>query len=168
MQDWANQDPEEGYRNSTLTLIEELTSGDESAANRANELFGSRLAFGTAGIRGPMREGPSGINRLVISQTTAGLAKYLKERSVTDQASNLRVVIGFDGRHHSETFAQDTAEVLSGYGIHATVLPQMLPTPVLAFAVRELDADAGIMITASHNPAEDNGYKVYLGDQDGG
>ena len=168
MQDWAGQDPEEGYRNSTLTLIEELHSGDESAANRANELFGSRLAFGTAGIRGPMRAGPNGMNRLVISQTTAGLAKYLKEKSAADQASDLLVVIGFDGRHHSETFAQDTAEVLSGYGIHAAVLPRMLPTPVLAFAVRELDADAGIMITASHNPAEDNGYKVYLGHQDGG
>lgn len=168
MQDWANQDPEEGYRNSTLALIQQLRSGDESATDRANELFGTRLTFGTAGIRGPMRAGPNGMNRLVISQTTAGLAKYLKEKSVTDQASNLSVVLGFDGRHHSETFAQDTAEVLSGYGIQAAVLPRMLPTPVLAFAVRELDADAGIMITASHNPAEDNGYKVYLGHQDGG
>jgi len=164
---WANQDPESDYQDTSLQLLERLRAGDESALAAARELFGSRLAFGTAGIRGPMRGGPNGMNRLVISQTTAGIARYLLEKSTSDN-TGLHVVIGFDGRHHSETFARDTAEVLSGHGISATVLPRMLPTPVLAFAVRELEATAGVMITASHNPAEDNGYKVYFGGQDEG
>ena len=164
---WANQDPESDYRDTSLALLERLRTGDESALVAAIELFGSRLAFGTAGIRGPMRGGPNGMNRLVISQTTAGIARYLLEKSPSDNTGH-HVVIGFDGRHHSETFARDTAEVLSGHGISATLLPRMLPTPVLAFAVRELEAKAGVMITASHNPAEDNGYKVYFGGQDEG
>ena len=168
MQNWAGQDPEEGYQRNTLDLLEQLRAGDESAVASADDLFGKRLAFGTAGIRGPMRAGPNGMNRLVISQTTAGLATYLKHEMGPSNSTHLRVVIGFDGRHHSETFARDAAEVLSGYGVEAAVLPRMLPTPVLAFAVRELDADAGIMITASHNPAVDNGYKVYLGRHDQG
>ena len=164
---WADQDPESDYRDTSLALLERLRAGDESALVATRELFASRLAFGTAGIRGPMRGGPNGMNRLVISQTTAGIARYLLEKSPLDNPGH-RVVIGFDGRHHSETFARDTAEVLSGHGIRATLLPRMLPTPVLAFSVRELGATAGVMITASHNPAEDNGYKVYFGGEDEG
>ena len=164
---WADQDPESDYRDASLQLLERLRAEDESALAAARELFGSRLAFGTAGIRGPMRGGPNGMNRLVIAQTTAGIARYLLEKSPSDNPGH-QVVIGFDGRHHSETFARDTAEVLSGHGISATLLPRMLPTPVLAFAVRELKATAGVMITASHNPAEDNGYKVYFGGHDEG
>ena len=164
---WADQDPESDYRDTSLALLERLRAGDKSALITATELFESRLAFGTAGIRGPMRGGPNGMNRLVISQTTAGIARYLLEKSPPGNTTH-HVVIGFDGRHHSETFARDTAEVLSGHGISASLLPRMLPTPVLAFAVRELGATAGVMITASHNPAEDNGYKVYFGGQDEG
>ena len=164
---WADQDPESDYRDTSLQLVERLRAGDKSALAATRELFGTRLAFGTAGIRGPMRGGPNGMNRLVISQTTAGIARYLLDKSPSDNTTH-HVVIGFDGRHHSETFAHDTAEVLSGHGISAAVLPRMLPTPVLAFAVRELGATAGVMITASHNPAEDNGYKVYFGGQDQG
>ena len=165
---WAEQEPEPDHHEVTLRLLEKIREGDGMALLKGHELFGSRLAFGTAGLRGPMRGGPNGINRLVISQTTAGLARYLRENRSSGRHRELRVVIGFDGRHHSETFARDTAEVLSGHGIGASLLPRMLPTPVLAFAVKELGADAGIMITASHNPAEDNGYKVYLGGQDEG
>ena len=164
---WADQDPESAYRDTSLQLVQRLKADDASALVAARELFGSRLAFGTAGIRGPMRGGPNGMNRLVISQTTAGIARYLLEKSPPGNTTH-HVVIGFDGRHHSETFARDTAEVLSGHGISASLLPRMLPTPVLAFAVRELGATAGVMITASHNPAEDNGYKVYFGGQDEG
>ena len=164
---WANQDPESDHQDTSLALLERLRAGDKSALAAAKESFGSRLAFGTAGIRGPMRGGPNGMNRLVISQTTAGIARYLLEKSPPGNTTH-HVVIGFDGRHHSETFARDTAEVLSGHGISASLLPRMLPTPVLAFAVRELGATAGVMITASHNPAEDNGYKVYFGGQDEG
>ena len=165
---WADQEPEPDYHEVMLRLLEKIRDGDDAALLKGLELFGSRLAFGTAGIRGPMRGGPNGMNRLVISQTTAGLARYLRENRRSGGDRELRVVIGFDGRHHSETFANDTAEVLSGHGIGASLLPRMLPTPVLAFAVRELGADAGIMITASHNPAEDNGYKVYFGGEDEG
>ena len=164
---WANQDPESEYRDTSLALLERLRAEDKSALITAKELFESRLAFGTAGIRGPMRGGPNGMNRLVISQTTAGIARYLLEKSPSDLPGH-HVVIGFDGRHHSETFSRDTAEVLSGHGISATLLPRMLPTPVLAFSVRELGATAGVMITASHNPADDNGYKVYFGGEDEG
>ena len=164
---WADQDPESDYRDTSLQLLERLRAGDKSALTTAEELFESRLAFGTAGIRGPMRGGPNGMNRLVISQTTAGIARYLLEKSPSENPGH-HVVIGFDGRHHSETFARDTAEVLSGHGISATLLPRMLPTPVLAFSVRELGATAGVMITASHNPAGDNGSKVYFGGQDEG
>ena len=165
---WADQEPEPDYQEVTLQLLEKIREGDDAALLKGHELFGSRLAFGTAGIRGPMRGGPNGMNRLVISQTTAGLALYLRENRSSGRHRELRVVIGFDGRHHSETFARDTAEVLSGHGISATLLPRMLPTPVLAFAVRELKATAGVMITASHNPTQDNGYKVYFGGQDEG
>jgi phosphomannomutase len=165
---WAAQEPEPEYHEFTLRLLEKIRNGDDRALLKGHELFDSRLAFGTAGIRGPMRAGPNGMNRLVISQTTAGLAQYLHDDRATVPDRKVRVIIGFDGRHHSETFARDTAEVLSGHGIGASLLPRMLPTPVLAFAVRELGADAGIMITASHNPAEDNGYKVYFGGEDEG
>ena len=165
---WTDQDPESDYRDTSLQLLERLRADDESALVAARELFGSRLAFGTAGIRGPMRGGPNGMNRLVISQTTTGIARYLLEKSTSGMNATLHVVIGFDGRHHSETFARDTAEVLAGHGISGALLPRMLPTPVLAFVVRELGATAGVMITASHNPAEDNGYKVYFGGQDEG
>jgi phosphomannomutase len=164
---WMEQEPEPHYKDALLRLHHDLAGGDSEAVARVSELFTSRLSFGTAGIRGPMRPGPNGMNRTVVSQTTAGLARYLLERP--SQANNApRVIIGFDGRHHSETYARDTGEVLSGHGISATLLPRMLPTPVLAFAVRELGASAGVMITASHNPAQDNGYKVYFGGQDEG
>ena len=165
---WADQEPEPDHQKSALRLLKKIREGDDTALLKGHELFGSRLTFGTAGIRGPMRVGPNGMNRLVISQTTAGLAQYLRENRRSGRRRELQVVIGFDARHNSETFAHDTAEVLSGHGIGASLLPRMLPTPVLAFAVGELGADAGIMITASHNPAMDNGYKVYFGGKDEG
>jgi len=132
---WMEQEPEPHYKDALLRLHHDLAGGDSEAVARVSELFTSRLSFGTAGIRGPMRPGPNGMNRTVVSQTTAGLARYLLERP--SQATNApRVIIGFDGRHHSEVFARDTAEVLSGHGIDALLLPDLLPTPVLAFAVR--------------------------------
>ena len=108
------------------------------------------------------------MNRIVVCQTTAGFAAYLLANRSKAADKTMRVVIGFDGRRQSNVFARDVAEVLSGHGIQATLLPSRLPTPVLAYAVRELNADAGVMVTASHNPASDNGYKVYLGGEDGG
>ena len=130
---WISQEPEFMYRERLGTLLEGLISGHPDAISEAEELFGSRLAFGTAGIRGPMKAGPGGMNRIVVSQTTAGLMGYLLGQKKLVNPADLLVVIGFDGRHDSETFAKDTAEVVSGYGIRALVLPQLLPTPVLAF-----------------------------------
>ena len=119
------------------------------------------LTFGTAGLRGPMRDGPDGMNIAVVTRATCALAKVLRERRLGGST----VVVGHDARHHSAEFAMATAEVLAAEGFSVMLLPDAMPTPVVAFAVRHLGAAAGVQITASHNPATDNGYKVYL---DGG
>jgi phosphomannomutase len=119
--------------------------------------FNGFLEFGTAGLRGPVRPGPSGMNRAVVARTSAGIVAYMKARSLTS------VVIGRDARHGSYEFALEVAEIFSGAGLTTVVLSHPLPTPVLAYATNELGCDVGIMVTASHNPPQDNGLKVYLG-----
>jgi phosphomannomutase len=156
---WIDGDPDPGARTELAGLLD---TGDEAALR---ERFAVRLAFGTAGLRGPLRAGPNGMNVAVVRQTAAGLAAYLS----SSRPGMPVVVVGYDARHGSERFALASAGVFAAAGLRALVLPRPLPTPVLAFTVRHLRADAGVMVTASHNPATDNGYKVYLGgDPDGG
>jgi phosphomannomutase len=150
---WLRDDPDPDTR-AELTAI--LAAGDSDALAAR---FGSRLEFGTAGLRGELGAGPNRMNRVTVQRAAAGLAAYL-----TTRHPGGRVVIGYDARHKSEVFARDSADVLQGAGLDALVLPRPLPTPVLAYAIRRLGCVAGVMVTASHNPARDNGYKVYLGD----
>ena len=165
---WHNQDPDTHTKAELGALLESHAGGNLEADATLSELFGGRLAFGTAGIRGPLQPGPRGMNRVVVGQTTAGLAAYLLEHRSTEPGETLRVVVGCDARTNSDIFAADTAAIMAGYGLEAIALPEKLPTPVLAFAVLYLNADAGVMVTASHNPPQDNGYKVYLGGADEG
>lgn len=167
--DWAAHDIDAQTKAEAELLIEYASNGDEAAITELSEAFADRLAFGTAGLRGRLGAGPSRMNRVVVSQTSAGFASYLLSRAADDLASSPpSIVIGYDGRVNSDVFARDTAEIMAGAGIRVTLLPEPGPTPLVAFAVRHLGVSAGVMITASHNPPCDNGYKVYLGDADEG
>lgn len=150
--DWLAEDPDPDTRAELAALLD---ANDEAAIE---DRFGARLEFGTAGLRGALGAGPNRMNRAVVMRAAAGLAAYVKQHGGDS------VVIGYDARHKSDVFARDTAAIVAGAGMRALLLPKPLPTPVLAFAIRHLHASAGVMVTASHNPPQDNGYKVYLGD----
>ncbi len=150
---WIGQDPDPQTRAELQQFID--TNDDELA-----DCFAGRLQFGTAGLRGKLGPGPNRMNRVVVMQAAAGLAAYLNQQ----HPHKASILIGYDARHNSDVFAADTAAIMQGAGITALVLPTPLPTPVLAYAIKHLGASAGVMVTASHNPPQDNGYKVYLGD----
>jgi len=143
-------DPDPVTRDELEALI---AAGDlDELADR----FGERLRFGTAGIRGAQGAGPNRMNRVTVRRLGAGVGRWIGPGS--------RAVIGYDARHNSEVFARDLAAVLANLGVEALLLPTMAPTPVLAYAVRELRTTVGLMVTASHNPPADNGVKVFLAD----
>ena len=162
-QDWLNQDPDQETRAELEQLLSQAKSGNAEAQAELTNRFDGRLQFGTAGLRGRLQAGSMGMNRVLVAQAAGGLAAYLKDYDKTPS-----IVIGYDGRKNSDVFARDTAEIMAGAGIKAYLLPRKLPTPVLAYAIQYFDATAGVMVTASHNPPEDNGYKVYLGKENGG
>ena len=162
-QDWLNQDPDQETRAELEQLLSQAKSGNAEAQVELTNRFDGRLQFGTAGLRGRLQAGSMGMNRVLVAQAAGGLAAYLKDYDKTPS-----IVIGYDGRKNSDVFARDTAEIMAGAGIKAYLLPRKLPTPVLAYAIQYFDATAGVMVTASHNPPEDNGYKVYLGKANGG
>lgn len=162
-QNWLEQDPDAETRAELEQLISGAKSGDEKAKAELASRFDGRLQFGTAGLRGRLQAGSMGMNRVLVAQAAAGLAEYLK-----DYDKEPSIVIGYDGRKNSDVFAKDTAEIMAAAGVKAYLLPRKLPTPVLAYAIKYFDTTAGVMVTASHNPPEDNGYKVYLGKANGG
>lgn len=171
-EDWLRQDPDETDRAVLQAEIAASRDGDPVATASLASRFAGPLAFGTAGLRAEEGPGPARMNRAVVRRTAAGLARYLLSRlggtapgqdSLDAAGTPPRIVVGYDARRGSQRFALDSVAVFTAAGLQAHLTPRPLPTPVLAFAVRHLEADAGVMVTASHNPPADNGYKVYLG-----
>jgi phosphomannomutase len=161
---WLAQDPDPETRAELAALI---AAADEVAIS---DRFGSALQFGTAGLRAELGAGPNRMNRVVVAKTALGLARFLLSNKARyqDPEGELSVVIGFDGRINSDIFARDSAEIFAGAGLVAKLFDRSVPTPVAAYTGRALGASATVVVTASHNPPRDNGYKVYLGGPTGG
>jgi phosphomannomutase len=152
---WARHDPDPKTRDELLALLKTPDLAKTDLAER----FAGSLEFGTAGLRGILGAGPNRMNRAVVARATWGVAQHLL--ATVPGAAERGVVVGYDGRHMSREFAEDTAAILGACGIRAHLFTAVCPTPLTAFAVKRLGAAAGVMVTASHNPPEYNGYKVY-------
>ena len=156
---WLSQDPDPRTRGLLEGLVARGRASDAEALAELEDAFASRLQFGTAGLRGAMGPGPNRMNRIVVIQAAAGLARWL----IGAGHPQARVLVGYDARHMSAEFARDTAEVLAGMGLRPILTATPVPTPLVPFGIGHLDCVAGVVVTASHNPAADNGYKVYVG-----
>ncbi|HSJ73895.1 MAG TPA: hypothetical protein VK904_06225, partial [Miltoncostaeaceae bacterium] len=154
--DWIARDPDPETREE----LEALLAADDGPA--LAERFAGRLAFGTAGLRGAMAAGPARMNRLVVRESAAGIARHLATQA--EGADRRGVVVGHDARRRSRAFAEDCAEVIAAHGVPVRLSEGPVPTPVAVFAIREVGAAAGLVVTASHNPPADNGLKLYGAD----
>jgi phosphomannomutase len=163
-QAWLDQDPDP----ETRSELQELITNNDLASLESR--FSNRLEFGTAGLRGELGAGPNRMNRVLVAQTALAIANFLKQHRIDylDSTGSLSVVIGFDGRVNSDVFALDSAKIIAGSGIKVSLFDSPVPTPVVAFTGRALRSSAAIVVTASHNPPKDNGYKVFLGGANGG
>jgi phosphomannomutase len=157
---WSAQDPDPDTRGEIASLLDQIGTGSQASLGELNDAFAGRLQFGTAGLRGAIGAGPNRMNRVVVGQAAAGLAAYLLDQGLGGGT----VIIGHDARHKSDVFARDSAEILAAAGFRALLVPVPTPTPVIAYGIGHFGCVAGIVVTASHNPPQDNGYKVYLGD----
>jgi len=160
---WIDADPDLETKKELQDLV------DKGEIKKIESLFESRLSFGTAGLRAELGPGPMRMNRLVVAQTAQGIADFLNanKSEYLDPHGQLSAVIGFDARKNSDIFAKDSAEILAGNGIHVELFEHHVPTPVVAFTGKQKNSSVSIVVTASHNPPNDNGYKVYLGGQNG-
>lgn len=159
LRDWQADDPDQATVTAIDHLVERAEGGDAEAVAELVDAFSGRLEFGTAGLRAALGPGPNRMNRVVVSQAAAGLARWL----VANGHAGRRVLVGYDARYNSDVFARDTAEILAGHGLRPMLTASHVPTPVVAFGIGHYDCVAGVVVTASHNPPEDNGYKVYVG-----
>ena len=161
---WRDMDPDPDTREQLDHLIVQAQANDPTFRAAAEEelalAFAGPLEFGTAGLRGAIGPGPSRMNRSVVTQAAAGFAAWLTAQGLAGG----RVIVGYDARHKSTAFAEDTAQVMAGAGFEVLWVTEPIPTPVIAFGIQHFGCVAGVVVTASHNPPQDNGYKVYLGD----
>lgn len=159
VESWIRDDPNREDAQELQDLLRLADGGDQGAAADLANRFSGTLTFGTAGLRGRVGAGPNRMNEAVVVRAAGGLVNFLRDRL----PDGFTVVVGYDARHRSKEFAQATAEVVVAAGGHALLFDRAVPTPLTAFTLLDRDADAAVMVTASHNPKEDNGYKVYLG-----